>query len=56
MTKHKSKYEIIGCDHSFVHETPSKRCDNCNLKRTDNECIDNIACGERYYVYLKTEG
>lgn len=53
MKKIKSQYKIIGCDHRYVHENPSKRCSECSLKLIDDECLDSIAVGERCYVYLK---
>jgi hypothetical protein len=50
--KKTTSYQIIGCYHRFTgHE--EKYCSACNLKRSDNECLDGIAVGERAYIYLK---
>lgn len=53
MKKKTPQYKIIGCDHRYVPETPFKKCSECSLKLTDDECRDTIAVGERYYVYEK---
>lgn len=55
MKKPKYAYQIIGCDHRFAPATTYRKCKDCNLLRTDTECIDDDACGERYYVYEKVE-
>lgn len=51
--KSKYKYTIIGCDHSFVPEQQHKLCSECSLTIKDNECLDSIMVGERYYVYKR---
>ena len=55
LKKPKYVYQIIGCNHRFVPESMYRKCNECDLKRTDIECIDDIACGERCYVYQKSE-
>ena len=30
-----------------------KRCSDCNLKKSDLECLDDIMCAERHYIYQK---
>ena len=30
-----------------------KQCSNCNLKRTDDDCIVEIMCAIRHYIYQK---
>lgn len=34
-------------------EQTYKSCLNCPLKRTDNECLDDIMCAIRHYIYQK---
>ena len=50
--KKKTTYEIIGCNHRFTYYD-EKYCKSCELRRTDQECIDDIAVGERAYIYVK---
>ncbi len=50
-------YTIIGCNLMFgATEDTFLACSKCSMKRTDTECIDNIAVGERYFVYQKRRG
>lgn len=52
MKKIKIKYEIIGCYHRFTGQE-EKYCSTCNLKRSDIDCLDGIAVGERAFIYRK---
>jgi hypothetical protein len=50
----KYKAIIIGCNLMFgATEQTFRRCLGCELTRTDNECLDDIMCAERHYVYEK---
>jgi hypothetical protein len=54
--KPKHEYEIIGCAPIWGDNIPDEAttyCNKCKLLRTDQECIDTIACGERGYVWRK---
>ena len=49
-------YTIVGCNLMFgATEQTFQACSECSLKRTDTECIDNIAVGERHYIYQRTK-
>jgi hypothetical protein len=50
----KYKTVIVGCNLMFgATDQTFRRCLGCELTRTDNECLDNIMCVERHYVYEK---
>jgi hypothetical protein len=52
----KQKLKVVGCNLMFgATEQTFKRCSECSLKTTDNECLDNIMCVERHYIYEKVE-
>jgi len=47
-------YTVIGCNLMFnALEQTFMECSKCSMKRTDTECLDNIAVGERHYIYQK---
>jgi len=52
--KKSTHYEIVGCNHRFTCDE-EKHCSTCELTRTDPECMDSIAVGERAYIYVKVE-
>ncbi|MFA6335804.1 MAG: hypothetical protein WCX48_09710 [Bacteroidales bacterium] len=52
-----TKYTIVGCNLMFgATEETFLECAKCSLRRDDVECLDNIAVGERHYIYQKRRG